>query len=119
MSEMKVKDGSTRYCEELKKEAVRRYLSEKISIEGLHGIYGATSNCIRGWIHRYKDEVLAEYFNNDLSLTRMKEGTNKSLEKENERLKEELKLLRIQSEGYKYTLELASQEYGEDLLKKP
>lgn len=48
----------------------------------------------------------------------MKEGTNKSLEKENKRLKEELKLLRIQSEGYKYMLELASQEYGEDLLKK-
>ena len=42
----------------------------------------------------------------------------KSLEKEVLRLREELKLANIKAEGYEHMLHLASEEYGEDLLKK-
>lgn len=118
MSETKQKGGFTRYSEQIKKEAVYRYLSQEITIEKLHQHYGAGVDSVRGWIARYKDEILLEYFQNDLSLTRMKKGKKKSLEKERERLEAEVRQLRLQAEGYKYMLDLASEQYGEDLLKK-
>lgn len=118
MSETKQTGGVIRYSHELKLEIARRYLSEKTSIRKLSEEYGIGFESIRHWVNQYKTEALGLYFQNDLSLTRMKAKDSKSLEKENARLKEELKLLSIKAEGYEYMLRLASEEYGEDLLKK-
>lgn len=118
MSETKQNRYGLRYPHALKLEITRRYLSEKITFSQLSKAYNINAERIRCFVNSHKSEVLHLYFQNDLSLTRMKAKDSKSLEKENARLKEELKLLSIKAEGYEYMLRMASEEYGEDLLKK-
>jgi len=118
MSESKQKYGGTRYPHALKLELTKRYLSESISYRELSKEYNIDPNTIRNFVGLCKQEALRIYFQNDLSLTRMKAKDSKSLEKENARLREELKLMSLKAEGYEYMLRLAGKEYGADLLKK-
>ena len=111
--------GCIRYSHELKLEITKRYLSEQTSVRKLSEEYGISFEAVRRTVIKYKPEALRLFFRNDISLTRMKkEKDTKSLEKEVLRLREELKLANIKAEGYEHMLHLASEEYGEDLLKK-
>ena len=108
MSELK-HVGCIRYSHELKLEITKRYLSEQTSVRKLSEEYGISFEAVRRTVIKYKPEALRLFFQNDISLTRMKkEKDTKSLEKEVLRLREELKLANIKAEGYEHMLHLAS-----------
>ena len=103
------------YSRAFKLSVVSEYISGGISKESLrkkHGIKGKSA--ILNWMREFEKESGKEELNNKV----VKDLEYCELEQENIRLREELKRVRLQRDGYNKMIEIVEHQLGEDIRKK-